>query len=50
MTGRRIVIDKLEDPFSMAIQETVIRDNERLGVLFTRGPKGLFQVCRALHG
>ena len=47
--GKADGIDKLDDPFSVVIQETVLRDNERLGALCTRDLEGLFQVVWALH-
>ena len=47
--GQADGVDKLDDPFSVAIQETVMRDNERLGALCTRGPEGSVHIFRALH-
>ena len=42
-------LDKLDDPVSMAIHETVMHHNERLGTRFTRSLVGLCKIFGALH-
>jgi hypothetical protein len=42
-------VDKLDNPFSVAQQETETHDNERLDALCTHGSEGLFQLFRAVH-
>ena len=44
--GQAEGVDKLDDPFPVVIQETVMCDNERLG---TRGPEGLCHIVQVLY-
>jgi len=46
--GQAEGVNKLDNPFSVAQQETRTRDNERLGARCTRGLESLFQLFGAL--
>ena len=47
--GQAEGVDKLDDPFPVVIQETVMCDNERLGTHGTRGPEGLCHIVQVLY-